>query len=186
MTAEAVAWAQMPRSRSEGLLRGSSARSRYGVVLQGMRLCQAGAVPAPVHDPFPQWPGKQVEEGRFDTQDDAIGRLTQIYVEKKRTAPSVAEVRRKLGQKTVSEYAKQWLPRQRRMTEYVYLIASLTPSASNSSRKRSTTSGVTNISFREPRRGTIWTLIERCRRARPPAHPQDDSAGRLRQGRDGG
>ncbi|MFC9887596.1 MULTISPECIES: hypothetical protein [Streptomyces] len=56
-------------------------------------------MPAPVHDPFPQWPGKQVEEGGFDTQDDAIERLTQIYVEKKRTAPSVAEVRRKLGQK---------------------------------------------------------------------------------------
>ncbi|MGX1248380.1 hypothetical protein RKD48_000891 [Streptomyces ambofaciens] len=80
----------------------------------------ADAVPAPVHDSrFRNGPGKQVEEGGFDTQDDAIERLTQIYVEKKHTAPSVAEVRRKLGQKTVSEYAKQWLPRQRRMTEYL-------------------------------------------------------------------
>ncbi|MFD7687497.1 hypothetical protein [Streptomyces sp. NPDC059781] len=55
--------------------------------------------------------GKQVEEGGFDTQDDAIERLTQICAEKKRTAPSVAEARRGLGQKTVAEYAKQWLPR---------------------------------------------------------------------------
>ncbi|MFI0037248.1 MULTISPECIES: tyrosine-type recombinase/integrase [Streptomyces] len=62
--------------------------------------------------------GKQVEEGGFSTQDDAIERLTQIYAEKKRTAPSVAEARRELGQKTVAEYAKQWLPRQRRMTAY--------------------------------------------------------------------
>ncbi|MFC9463190.1 tyrosine-type recombinase/integrase [Streptomyces coelicoflavus] len=44
--------------------------------------------------------------------------MTQIYAEKKRTAPSVAEARRELGQKTVAEYAKQWLPRQRRMTAY--------------------------------------------------------------------
>ncbi|MFB8751376.1 tyrosine-type recombinase/integrase [Streptomyces parvulus] len=62
--------------------------------------------------------GKQVEEGGFGTQDDAIDRLTQIYAEKKRTAPSVAEARRELGQKSVAEYAKQWLPRQRRMTAY--------------------------------------------------------------------
>jgi hypothetical protein len=51
-----------------------------------------------------------LEEGGFDTQDDAIERLTQIYTEKKRTAPSVAEARRELGQKTVAEYAKQWRP----------------------------------------------------------------------------
>ncbi|WP_443030928.1 tyrosine-type recombinase/integrase [Streptomyces sp. CB02400] len=34
--------------------------------------------------------GKQVEESGFDTQDDAIERLTQIYAEKKRTALAVA------------------------------------------------------------------------------------------------
>ncbi|MFC9061075.1 hypothetical protein ACFTXB_23955 [Streptomyces sp. NPDC057074] len=62
--------------------------------------------------------GKQAEEGGFDTQDDAIERLTQIYAENKRTAPSVAEARRELGQKTVAEYAKQWRPRRRRMTAY--------------------------------------------------------------------
>ncbi|AJE87349.1 integrase [Streptomyces albus] len=62
--------------------------------------------------------GKQSEEGGFGTQDDAIERLTQIYTEKKRTAPSVAEARRKLGQKTVEEYAKEWRSRQRKMTEY--------------------------------------------------------------------
>ncbi|MYS15813.1 tyrosine-type recombinase/integrase [Streptomyces sp. SID4982] len=62
--------------------------------------------------------GKQTEEGGFDTQDDAIERLTQIYAEKRRTAPSVTEARRELGQKTVAEYAKEWRPRQRRMTEY--------------------------------------------------------------------
>ncbi|WP_416341142.1 tyrosine-type recombinase/integrase [Streptomyces ardesiacus] len=62
--------------------------------------------------------GKQSEEGGFGTQDDAIERLTQIYTEKKRTAPSVAEARRELGQKTVKEYAKEWRSRQRKMTEY--------------------------------------------------------------------
>ncbi|MET7324363.1 hypothetical protein [Streptomyces sp. NPDC005549] len=62
--------------------------------------------------------GKQREEAGFGTQDDAIERLTQIYAEKKKTALSVAEARRELGQQTVAEYAKQWRPRQRRMTEY--------------------------------------------------------------------
>ncbi len=62
--------------------------------------------------------GKQSEEGGFSTQDDAIERLTQIYTEKKRTAPSVAEARRELGQKTVAEYAREWRSRQRKMTEY--------------------------------------------------------------------
>ncbi|MFI0041277.1 tyrosine-type recombinase/integrase [Streptomyces mutabilis] len=62
--------------------------------------------------------GKQREEAGYNTQDDAIERLTQIYAEKKKTAPSVAEARRELGQQTVAEYAKQWRPRQRRMTKY--------------------------------------------------------------------
>ncbi|MGA5443136.1 tyrosine-type recombinase/integrase [Streptomyces griseoincarnatus] len=62
--------------------------------------------------------GKQREEAGYDTQDDAIERLTQVYAEKKKTAPSVAEARRELGQQTVAEYAKQWRPRQRSMTEY--------------------------------------------------------------------
>ncbi|MFF5546273.1 tyrosine-type recombinase/integrase [Streptomyces olivaceoviridis] len=62
--------------------------------------------------------GKQREEAGFGTQDDAIECLTQIYAEKKKTAPSVAEARRELGQQTVAEYARQWRPRQRRMTEY--------------------------------------------------------------------
>jgi integrase len=62
--------------------------------------------------------GKQREESGYDTQDDAIERLTQIYAEKKNTAPSVAEARRELGQQTIEEYAKQWRPRQRKMTEY--------------------------------------------------------------------
>ncbi|MFE1292753.1 tyrosine-type recombinase/integrase [Streptomyces sp. NPDC058751] len=62
--------------------------------------------------------GKQREEAGFGTQDDAVERLTQIYVEKKRTAPSVAEARRELGQMTVEEYAKQWRSRQRRIAEY--------------------------------------------------------------------
>ncbi|MGC4982609.1 tyrosine-type recombinase/integrase [Streptomyces sp. DT193] len=62
--------------------------------------------------------GKQREEVGFGTQDDAVERLTQIYVEKKRTAPSVAEARRELGQMTVAEYAKQWRSRQRRVAEY--------------------------------------------------------------------
>nr|WP_268249481.1 hypothetical protein [Streptomyces poonensis] len=62
--------------------------------------------------------GKQREEAGYGTQDAAIERLTQIYAEKKRTAPSIAEARRALGQQTIAEYARQWLPRQRRMTEY--------------------------------------------------------------------
>ncbi|GGL65842.1 integrase [Streptomyces fumigatiscleroticus] len=62
--------------------------------------------------------GKQREEAGYGTQDAAIERLTQIYAAKKRTAPSIAEARRALGQQTIAEYARQWLPRQRRMTEY--------------------------------------------------------------------
>ncbi|MFI0806386.1 hypothetical protein [Streptomyces echinatus] len=48
--------------------------------------------------------GKQREEAGYDAQDDVIERLAQIYAEKKRTAPSVAEARRELGQQTVAEY----------------------------------------------------------------------------------
>ncbi|CAM5400310.1 hypothetical protein SHIRM173S_12541 [Streptomyces hirsutus] len=62
--------------------------------------------------------GRQCEEAGCGTQDHAIVRLAQIYAEKKRTAPSVAEARRELGRQTVAEYAKQRRPRQRRMTEY--------------------------------------------------------------------
>ncbi|MGX1543273.1 hypothetical protein [Streptomyces adustus] len=47
--------------------------------------------------------GRQSEEDGFGTQDEASERLTQIYTEKKRTAPTVAEARRELGQKTVAE-----------------------------------------------------------------------------------
>ncbi|WP_437053603.1 hypothetical protein [Streptomyces sp. enrichment culture] len=131
--------------------------------------------------------GKQVEEGGFDTQDDAIERLTQMYAEKKRTAPSVAEARRELGQKTVAEYAKQWLPRQRRMTEYstgehvnssinVHIIPRL---------------GSRKLISVTPRGGTLPGGVG-GRRRRPgqsgqhPAHRQGDPAGRLRQGSDGG
>lgn len=62
--------------------------------------------------------GKQREESGYATQDDAIERLTQVYAEKKTTAPTVAAARRELGQLTVGEYAKQWRPRQRRMADY--------------------------------------------------------------------
>lgn len=44
--------------------------------------------------------------------------------------------------------------------EDVHLVPRPTPSFSISSRKRSTTVGVTEFSFRAPRRGTMWTLIE--------------------------
>ncbi|MFF9094732.1 hypothetical protein ACF1AX_16595 [Streptomyces sp. NPDC014802] len=62
--------------------------------------------------------GKRREESGYGTQDDAIERLTQLYAVKKTTAPSVAAARRELGQPTVEEYAKQWRPRQQRMTDY--------------------------------------------------------------------
>ncbi|WP_432051895.1 hypothetical protein [Streptomyces xiamenensis] len=62
--------------------------------------------------------GKQREESGYATQDDAIERLTQLYAEKRTTAPTVAAARRELGQLTVEEYAQQWRPRQRRMTDY--------------------------------------------------------------------
>ncbi|MFK0112850.1 tyrosine-type recombinase/integrase [Streptomyces sp. NPDC091217] len=62
--------------------------------------------------------GRQREEAGYGTQDDAIERLTQIYTDKKKTAPSVAEARRELGRRTVAEYTRQWRPRQRRITEY--------------------------------------------------------------------
>ncbi|MEU4486822.1 tyrosine-type recombinase/integrase [Streptomyces purpurascens] len=62
--------------------------------------------------------GKQREERGFTSQDDAIERLSQLYAEKKATAPALAEARRELGQQTIREYSETWLPRQRRMTEY--------------------------------------------------------------------
>ncbi|MFJ7962417.1 tyrosine-type recombinase/integrase [Streptomyces sp. NPDC096324] len=74
--------------------------------------------PHPYTIRFRNGAGRQSEEGGFATQDDAIERLTQIYTEKIRTAPTVAEARRELGQLTVVEYVKQWWPRQRRMTAY--------------------------------------------------------------------
>ncbi|MFJ8129765.1 hypothetical protein [Streptomyces hydrogenans] len=61
--------------------------------------------------------GKQREESGYGTQDEAIERLTQLYAEKKTTASSVAAARRELGRLTVEESAKQWRPRQRRMTD---------------------------------------------------------------------
>ncbi|MEU8699976.1 hypothetical protein AB0C61_20370 [Streptomyces sp. NPDC048680] len=62
--------------------------------------------------------GKRREESGYATQHDAIERLTQLYAEKKTTVLTVAAARRELGQLTVEEYAKQWRPRQRRMTNY--------------------------------------------------------------------
>ncbi|MEU4025723.1 hypothetical protein [Streptomyces anulatus] len=62
--------------------------------------------------------GKQREESGYGTQDGAIERLTQLYAEKKTTAPTVAAARRELGQLTVREYARQRRPRQRRMTDH--------------------------------------------------------------------
>ncbi|MGW0883413.1 hypothetical protein [Streptomyces sp. NPDC002671] len=115
MTAAAGIRTQMPGSRS---LRGSSARPRYGLVLKDCGCARPTRCPHPYTIRFRNGPGKQFEESGFDTQDDGIERLTQIYAEKKRTARSVAEARRELGQKTVAEYAKPWRPRQRRMTEY--------------------------------------------------------------------
>ncbi|MFC9388860.1 hypothetical protein [Streptomyces venezuelae] len=41
--------------------------------------------------------GKQREESGYDTQDDAIERLTQLFAEKKTTAPSVAAAHPELG-----------------------------------------------------------------------------------------
>ncbi|MEU7382002.1 hypothetical protein AB0A91_18785 [Streptomyces sp. NPDC042207] len=41
-----------------------------------------------------------------------------LYANRKKTAPSVAEARRQLGQQTMEECAQAWLPRQRKKTEY--------------------------------------------------------------------
>ncbi|WP_406357175.1 hypothetical protein OHB56_32545 [Streptomyces sp. NBC_01635] len=62
--------------------------------------------------------GKQREETGYRTQDAAVERLTELYADRKKTAPSVAEARRELGQQRIEEYAQTWLPRQRQMTEY--------------------------------------------------------------------
>ncbi|SFD64591.1 Site-specific recombinase XerD [Streptomyces aidingensis] len=62
--------------------------------------------------------GKQREEAGYSTQDGAIERLTELYAERKKTSPTVAETRRELGQRSIEEYAETWLPRQRKMTEY--------------------------------------------------------------------
>ncbi|WP_256923770.1 hypothetical protein [Streptomyces sp. 13-12-16] len=63
---------------------------------------QAESLPAPVHDSVQGRSRKQREEAGFGTQDDAIERLTQIYAERRKTAPSIAEARRELGQQTVA------------------------------------------------------------------------------------
>ncbi|MFD5662091.1 tyrosine-type recombinase/integrase [Streptomyces hirsutus] len=62
--------------------------------------------------------GKQSEESGYRNQDAAIDRLTEIYFDRKKSSPAVAEARRELGQQTIEEYAKTWLPRQRKITEY--------------------------------------------------------------------
>lgn len=62
--------------------------------------------------------GKQREETGYRTQDAAVERLTELYADRRKTAPSVAEARRELGQQTIEEYARTWLPRQRRITAY--------------------------------------------------------------------
>lgn len=103
------AWARMPGSRSEGVSRGSSARCGMGSFFKDRGCARPTRCPHPYTIRFRNGLGKQVEEGGFDTQDDAIERLTQIYAEKKRTAPSVAEARRESGQKAVAECAKQGL-----------------------------------------------------------------------------
>ena len=92
--------------------------SRLGSFFKDCCCARPTRCPHPYTIRFCNGLGKQVEEGGLTRRDDAIERLTQIYAEEKRTAPSVAEVRRELGQKAVAEYAKQWLPRQLRMTEY--------------------------------------------------------------------
>ncbi|GAB2797647.1 hypothetical protein GCM10027073_32040 [Streptomyces chlorus] len=45
--------------------------------------------------------GKQREETGYRTQDAAVERLTKLYADRKKTAPSVAEARRELGQQTI-------------------------------------------------------------------------------------
>ncbi|WP_406357218.1 site-specific integrase [Streptomyces sp. NBC_01635] len=62
--------------------------------------------------------GKQREETGYRTQDAAVERLTELYADRKKMSPSVAEARRELGHQTIEEYARTWLPRQRQMTEY--------------------------------------------------------------------
>ncbi|GAB3168463.1 hypothetical protein [Streptomyces incanus] len=62
--------------------------------------------------------GRQREETGYRTQDAAVERLTEPYADRKRVSLSVAEARRDLGQQTMEEYARTWLPRQRQMTEY--------------------------------------------------------------------
>ncbi|MCX5230296.1 site-specific integrase [Streptomyces sp. NBC_00233] len=116
--------------------------------------------------------GKQREESGYATQDDAMT-----------TAPSVAAARRELGQLTVEEYAKQWRPRQRTMTDYstgehvdssinVHIVPRLGSRKLNS---------VTPMPGRDGER--------RSRPRKPAEHipdPQDHPARRLHQGSHGG
>ncbi|WMD05555.1 site-specific integrase [Streptomyces sp. FXY-T5] len=111
----ACAWFSLPFGRfdvARQLARG------MGSFFKGCDCAKPTRCPHPYTIRFRDALGKQREESGYGTQDDAIERLTQLYAEKKNTAPSVAEARRELGQLTVEEYAKQWRPRQRKMTEY--------------------------------------------------------------------
>lgn len=89
-----------------------------GPFFKGCACAKPTRCPHPYMIRFRDALGRQREESGYGTQDDAIERLTQLYTEKTTTAPSVAAARRELGQLTVEEYAKQWRPRQRKVTDY--------------------------------------------------------------------
>ncbi|MGX5211102.1 hypothetical protein ACWKT3_20895 [Streptomyces violaceus] len=94
----------------------SQSWSMVSSFFRGVRSFPADPLPARVHGSDSL--GEQRKEAAYGRQDDVIVRLTQIYGEKKKSAPSVAGARRELGQLTVTEYAKQLQPRQRRVAEH--------------------------------------------------------------------
>ncbi|MFJ5786115.1 tyrosine-type recombinase/integrase [Streptomyces hydrogenans] len=104
--------------RNGWCVHGPTARPRHGSFFKDCGCAKPTRCPHPYSIRFRDALGRQRAESGYGTQDDAIERLTQLYAEKKTTAPSVAAARLELGQQTVEEYAKQWRPRQRKMTDY--------------------------------------------------------------------
>ncbi|MGW0579078.1 hypothetical protein ACWD25_24635 [Streptomyces sp. NPDC002920] len=75
-------------------------------------------VPPSLQDPVPVGDrGGQAEESGFETQDDAIKRLLEIYNEKKATPQSQtkAERIRNYGTMRFEEYAEEWKTGQRHL-----------------------------------------------------------------------
>ncbi|MCX4775076.1 tyrosine-type recombinase/integrase [Streptomyces sp. NBC_01285] len=118
VTAAPGSWVQMPGSARKVRYMARRLAHGMGSFFKECECVKPTRCPHPYAVRFRDATGRQRHEAGFRTQDDAIEHLTRVYAEKRTTAPSIAEARRELGQKTVAEYAQEWRTRQRKITEY--------------------------------------------------------------------